>query len=575
MNGISDQELHGVEKITSCFVDLDNTLWNGTLAEGEIVSLFADRWKTLEKLHCKGIQLFIVSKNDQLDVEKALTRLQIDKDLFTWMVVNWEPKYTNIEHVLRVTQIRPETALFIDDNEFELQEVKNKIPTIHFLNASDFSQVLSVPAIASRTHQTDGEIQERKNRYRTALEGEILRQGSIGDDAEFYRRLKREIRIGIVPPDNLERVVKLLVETHRLNFNPDKFAHYDETIDFLHGRINAGDRLYAVATSEAGVSLGLTGALLVRIENGCAMITDGTFSCGIIGRDFEAKTLLSLIQQFQQDGITSVEIEITLTSTNLRVRDILEKLGFKENERQMNEKRAVHTRYTLNIVNYVVEGRYDWISISTQPPEFDYIGHPHVIHFFNEHVKPRIKEGFSIANLGAARGEVLGLLQPSERKEYYDFLRQLRVHYTKIDMELIEGEDNAIANAENLTNILTDESQDIVMAVELLEHTERPWKVLSEMTRVCKRGGLIFISVPSFNFSKHEYPIDLWRFGSKTMRGFFDAPGYSIIQLETVGDTNFPRGVMILVQKSVDAKPLKIELPKGELDLKTGIMYFS
>ena len=58
---------------------------------------------------------------------------------------------------------------------------------------------------------------------------------------------------------------------------------------------------------------------------------------------------------------------------------------------------------------------------------------------------------------------------------------------------------------------LKDESFDVVISGQTLEHTEFFWVAFGEMVRICKRGGLICIIVPR-GFYEHRYPVDCWRF---------------------------------------------------------------
>jgi len=249
--------------------------------------------------------------------------------------------------------------------------------------------------------------------------------------------------MGLIDAENLNRFTRLFIETHRINFNPEKFMIYDEALDYLYERLNKGDRLYAISTRENNISLGLTGCLVVHIEKDKAQLIDGTFSCGIIGRDFEQKTILNLIDILKEEGFKELEIFVTLTSTNKRIREIFEHLGLHEKERKGNE-----LTYSISLKNYKPIKKYEWISVLKTPPKFDYIGHPFVINFFNENVKPLIKEGFSIVNLGAGKGEVLGHLEKEEREKFYTFLGEKKVKYTKIDVEYYPSEKNIVADAE-------------------------------------------------------------------------------------------------------------------------------
>jgi len=561
--------IKNAEKITSIITDLDNTLWKGILAEKQKIILNEDYFEFLKSLYQKGIQLFVVSKNDESDVLKKFKELGINKELFTHIISNWDPKYLNIEKLINSTQLRPETIIFIDDNILEREEVKKKIPKIYCVDALDWRKIKEVDYLKKRKEQSKQEIKTRINRYRTSIREKELKRKFDKEDINFYKSLKRELSIGTINVGNLDRFTRLFVETHRINFNPEKFKVYDEALEYLHERLNRGDKLYAISTKENNVSLGLTGCLVVKIENRKAQITDGTYSCGIIGRGFEEKSLLCLIKILQKQGIQKLEAFVTLTSTNKRVREIFNELGFKETKRKKTK-----IIYSINIKEYAPKNKYKWIKVLDKAPELDYIGHPTVINFFKKYVKPIIKKNYKIINLGSARGEVLGHLQKEERKKFYNFLKKEKTKYVKIDSEYYLEEKNIVADAENLKDIIKTESQDLVMAIELLEHTEHFWNVVNEMVRICKLGGYIFISVPSFYYPKHEYPRDLWRIGPKTLESFFDNKNFKVVQLKIEGKKETPRRTMILVKKLRKIETNYKQPKNGKINWDTGLTIF-
>jgi len=55
-----------------------------------------------------------------------------------------------------------------------------------------------------------------------------------------------------------------------------------------------------------------------------------------------------------------------------------------------------------------------------------------------------------------------------------------------------------------------DESLDLVIASEVIEHLIQPDRVLAELTRVCRQGGHVLLTVPNFAF---------WRFRVQALRG--------------------------------------------------------
>ena len=58
---------------------------------------------------------------------------------------------------------------------------------------------------------------------------------------------------------------------------------------------------------------------------------------------------------------------------------------------------------------------------------------------------------------------------------------------------------------------LKNDSFDVVISGQALEHIEFFWITVSEIIRVTKEGGLICIIAPN-GFGEHRYPVDCWRF---------------------------------------------------------------
>jgi len=57
---------------------------------------------------------------------------------------------------------------------------------------------------------------------------------------------------------------------------------------------------------------------------------------------------------------------------------------------------------------------------------------------------------------------------------------------------------------------ISDNSYDLVISGQTLEHTKAPWLWIKEIERVCKPGGLIIIIAP-WQWDQHRYPVDCWR----------------------------------------------------------------
>jgi SAM-dependent methyltransferase len=84
---------------------------------------------------------------------------------------------------------------------------------------------------------------------------------------------------------------------------------------------------------------------------------------------------------------------------------------------------------------------------------------------------------------------------------------------------------------------LADGTFDYVVCTEVLEHTLRPWDAVSEIWRILKVGGLLFLSVP-FNFRIHGPLPDCWRFTEHGLRVLFNR--FAILELSAVETPDRP-----------------------------------
>lgn len=562
------KDLLTARKIAAVLIDLDETLWKGTIVHNDQLALNLERWEVIELLHRRGIQIFIVSKNDKDEVLRTLELLGIERDIFTHIIANWEPKVKNVAELLAATDILPQTAVFIDDHQVNREMVKAQFPKMHILEPEQLQFLVALPAIDSRSSENFSEIKNRKNRYRAKISKWLLQsKGALSYDLQ--KSLKQEICVDIPPVNNLYRIAKLLFTTHRLNFNPPVASDEEMLLESIFNKINSGRSVYAISASQQGNSLGLIGVFIVNLSDKMATIENATFSCSSMGLGFEERALAILIGKLKKLDVNRVFLFLSDSSTNARIQNILWRFGFELVNNHQADKCLVFNKYI---------GRFDtekWLPMITETNKLDlnYPGMPEVIHFFDHEVAPLIKDGDSIVNLGSARGEVLGLLEDERRQEFMAAVSGAKI--INVDLEYVPEIDNIVADAENLYDIFTDESHNQVWAVELLEHTRHPWKVISEMARICKIDGYIFVSVPGKSFPKHEYPLDFWRIGPNTLVRIFSSDYFKMVALENIGSPDNLRRTMVVFQKiKATPSPLASAFVGGKFNEENGITYF-
>jgi ubiquinone/menaquinone biosynthesis C-methylase UbiE len=74
---------------------------------------------------------------------------------------------------------------------------------------------------------------------------------------------------------------------------------------------------------------------------------------------------------------------------------------------------------------------------------------------------------------------------------------------------------------------LADNSVDIIICIQVLEHLPEPWKAIEEMHRILKPGGKIFASCPQGE-PQHQVPYDFYRYTVYGLRSIFEQYRFKI-----------------------------------------------
>lgn len=92
--------------------------------------------------------------------------------------------------------------------------------------------------------------------------------------------------------------------------------------------------------------------------------------------------------------------------------------------------------------------------------------------------------------------------------------------YVGVDIANGPGVD-VVCAAGDLVEMFGEESFDVVVSTEMLEHVP-DWKsAIMQMKRVLRPGGSLILTTRSPGFHLHGYPADFWRFSAQDMRVIF------------------------------------------------------
>jgi FkbH-like protein len=209
------------KKIKCVVWDLDNTLWDGVLVEDGAQGLrlkpgVAQIIKTLDQ---RGILQSIASKNNPEDALPVLGKFGVE-EYFLGPQISWQPKSQGIQSIAQQLNIGMDAILFVDDSEFELQEVKGVCPEVRVLDAKLYR---SLPERDECQGPITAESRERRRLYQVEADRQNVAQSFSHDYMAFLRHCEIQLTVRPMSEENLERVHELTQRTNQMNFSGNRY----------------------------------------------------------------------------------------------------------------------------------------------------------------------------------------------------------------------------------------------------------------------------------------------------------------------------------------------------------------
>lgn len=112
-----------------------------------------------------------------------------------------------------------------------------------------------------------------------------------------------------------------------------------------------------------------------------------------------------------------------------------------------------------------------------------------------------------------------------------EFFKKSTIKTLDIDPE--SGSDYIIDLCVNNSDQINDETFNLIICTEVLEHVNNPFFVVNELRRMLKTGGVIAISTP-FNFRIHGPLPDNWRFTIHGLKVLFSE--FEVLSISSLDD---------------------------------------
>ena len=350
-------------------LDCDNTLWGGVLGEEGLEgiqmsettaegSVFLEVQHYLLNAYNSGILLCLCSKNNLNDVEEVFESheyIVLKKSNIIVSKCNWKEKYLNIKEIANELNLGLESFVFIDDSNFELNQLKSMLPEVTCIKVPE--NIYEYPSVINQTlsmffnFELTVEDRNRNLLYKQNIERDILKQ-KFETIEEYLVSLQIEVEVRLDDLSNKNRISQLTQKTNQFNLNTKRYSEQE-----IEKFITSNDfEVYSFNVNDKFGNNGITAVVIVEFTNNTECSID-TFlmSCRIIGRNIEYAILDFVISKMKSKGILQVKSSYKKSQKNSQVENFYEKSNFKlinlEND-QKNYLVAIE-KYKPSEINYI------------------------------------------------------------------------------------------------------------------------------------------------------------------------------------------------------------------------------
>lgn len=298
-----------MEKKIKCVIwDLDNTIWEGTILENKSIQPFEHVIKCIKKLDERGIIHSIASRNNYDDAMFYLKRFGL-ADYFIYPQICWGSKSSSVEIIIKNLNISADSVAFVDDQYFELDEVKKVHPEVLCVHSKDISKMLTDDRFIP-THITE-DSKMRRTMYKADISRNNDAKQFLGTHEEFLRTLNMEITVSYAKDDDLDRLVELTERTSQLNT-----TGYIYTYEELSALSNSSEyRLLVVELKDRYGASGKIGLALIKIGIEDWLIKQLIMSCRVLSRGIGSLLIDFILDKAQQKNC-AVYAQFRKTSRN-------------------------------------------------------------------------------------------------------------------------------------------------------------------------------------------------------------------------------------------------------------------
>jgi FkbH-like protein len=339
-------------RLRKCLIlDLDNTLVGGILGEdgfdgikiGKTYpgSAFTNFQRSILNLYNRGIILGICSKNNIEDVTEVLDKhpdMVLRSKHFSIIKANWQDKATNITNISKELNIGQDSLVFVDDNPFEINLVKTKLPDVKVIqlpkDPTSYADIIdSLGVFDSLSYSS--EDKKRTKMYQEEVKRKNFKENFTNLD-DYLSTLAMELEIKKNDPFSSPRIAQLCQRTNQFNLTSKRYTE-GEIKSYIEDK---SVDVFSVRLKDKFGDMGIIGAAIVKYESEKAIIDSFLLSCRSLGRGVENAFLRYCLDEIKKRGCKFVNSYYFKTKKNKQVEKFFDERGFQllENKDGLEKK---------------------------------------------------------------------------------------------------------------------------------------------------------------------------------------------------------------------------------------------
>ena len=332
-------------KFKKCLIlDLDNTVWGGVVGDAGweniqvghglgIGKVFSEFQQWVKKLKNRGIIVCVCSKNDENKAKEPFEKnpeMVLKLDDISVFVANWENKVDNIRIIQSILNIGFDSMVFLDDNPFERNMVRENVPgvTVPELpeEPSEYLEFLYTQNLFETASYSSAD-KERTKQYQVEAQ-RVATAKKFTNEGDFLKSLEMVSEVSGFTSFNTPRVAQLSQRSNQFNLRTVRYT--EDQITAIEN--DPKQKGFAFTLEDKFGDNGLIAVVILQdiSENVSSTLFIDTWfmSCRVLKRGMENFTLNNIVEYAKVNGFKKIVGEYLPTPKNGMVAEHYTGLGF-------------------------------------------------------------------------------------------------------------------------------------------------------------------------------------------------------------------------------------------------------